>query len=99
MYQFRDTEAWKSVIIASDKDVTTNPDVRTLKDVKAAVNTRIGLLGLAGLIANYVEAQNNTVVEIDKNNPNRLNINPKFEITGVGRIFDITNFIGFYFGD
>ena len=99
MYQFRDTEEWKSVIIASDKDVTTNPDVRTLKDVKAAVNTRIGLLGLAGLIANYVEAQNNTVVEIDKNNPNRLNINPKFEITGVGRIFDITNFIGFYFGD
>lgn len=99
MYQFRDAEAWKSVIIASDKDVTTNPDVRTLKDVKAAVNTRIGLLGLAGLIANYVEAQKNTVVEIDQNNTNRLNINPKFEITGVGRIFDITNFIGFYFGD
>lgn len=99
MYQFRDTEAWKSVIIASEKDVTTNPDVRTLKDVKAAVNTRIGLLGLAGLIANYVEAQNNTVVEIDSSNPNRININPKFEITGVGRIFDITNFVGFYFGD
>lgn len=99
MYCFRDTEEWKSVIIASDKDVTTNPDVRTLKDVKAAVNTRIGLLGLAGLIANYVAAQSNTVVEIDKSNPNRLNINPKFEITGVGRIFDITNFVGFYFGD
>ena len=99
MYNFRDTDEWKSVILASEKDVTTNPDVRTLKDVKAAANTRIGLLGLAGLIANYVAAQENTVAEIDKSNPNRLNINLKFELTGVGRIFDLTNFIGFYFGD
>lgn len=98
MYCFRDTEEWKSVIIAADGDVTTNPDVRTLKDVKAAVNTRISLLGLAGMIANYKKAQENTQVEIDQSNPNRLNINPKFEITGVGRIFDFTNFIGFYFG-
>ena len=99
MYNFRDTEEWKSVILASEKDVTTNPDVRTLKDVKAAANTRIGLLGLAGLIANYVEAQKNTVAEIDKSNPNRVNINLKFELTGVGRIFDLTSFIGFYFGE
>ena len=51
------------------------------------------------MIANYVKAQENTVAEIDQSNPNRLNINLKFELTGVGRIFDLTNFIGFYFGD
>ena len=82
----------------SGGDTTVNPAARSLNDVKAAVNARIGLLGLAGLIANYAEAQKQTQVEIDSSNPNRININPKFEITGVGRIYDITNFIGFYFG-
>lgn len=97
MATFRDSDEWKSVILVGANDITTNPAARSLKDVKAAVNTRISLLGLAGLIANYAEAQKETEVEIDSNNPNRVNINPKFDITGVGRIFDITNFIGFNF--
>ena len=96
MKTFRDSD--ESIIIIAESDVTTNPAARSLKDVKAAVNTRIGLLGIAGLIANYAEAQKNTQVEIDSMNPNRININPNFEITGVGRIYDITNFVGFYFG-
>lgn len=98
MKTFRDSDEWKSIIIIAESDVTTNPAARSLKDVKAAVNTRIGLLGIAGLIANYANAQKNTEVEIDSSNPNRININPNFEITGVGRIYDITNFVGFYFG-
>ena len=98
MNTFRDSDEWKSVIIIAESDVTTNPAARSLKDVKAAVNARIGLLGIAGLIANYANAQKNTEVEIDSSNPNRININPNFEITGVGRIYDITNFVGFYFG-
>lgn len=97
MATFRDSDEWKSVILIGKNDITTNPAARTLDDVKAAVNTRISLLGMAGLIANYAEAQKNTQVEIDANNPNRVNINPMFDITGVGRIFDIVNFVGFNF--
>ena len=97
MSVFRDSEEWKSVILVGKKDITTNPAARTLDDVKAAVNTRISLQGKAGLIANYADAQKETEVEIDENNPNRVNINPKFDISGVGRIFDITNFVGFNF--
>lgn len=97
MATFRDSDEWKSVILIGKDDITTNPAARTLDDVKAAVNTRISLLGLAGFIANYAEAQKNTQVEIDSSNPNRVNINPMFDITGVGRIFDIVNFIGFNF--
>lgn len=97
MTTFRDSEEWKSVILIGANDITTNPAARTLDDVKAAVNTRISLQGQAGLIANYAEAQKQTEVEIDSSNPNRVNINPKFDITGVGRIFDITNFVGFNF--
>ena len=80
-----------------ENDITTNPAARTLNDIKAAVNTRISLLGRAGIIANYKEAQKGTELEIDSSNPNRVNINPNFDLTGVGRIFDITNFIGFNF--
>lgn len=97
MSTFRDSDEWKSVILIGKNDITTNPAARTLDDVKAAVNTRISLLGLAGMIANYAEAQKETQVEIDSSNPNRVNINPKFDLTGVGRIFDIVNFIGFNF--
>lgn len=97
MATFRDSDEWKSVILIGKNDITTNPAARTLDDVKAAVNTRISLLGLAGMIANYAEAQKETQVEIDSSNPNRVNINPKFDLTGIGRIFDIVNFIGFNF--
>lgn len=97
MYTFRDTDEWKSVILVGAKDLTTNPAARSLDDVKAAVNTRISLLGQAGMIANYADAQKETEVEIDQSNPNRVNINPKFDLTGVARILDITNFIGFNF--
>ena len=97
MSYFRDSDEWKSVILIGKDDITTNPAARSVEDIKAAVNARIGLLGIAGLIAHYTEAQKETEVEIDSNNPNRVNINPKFDITGVGRIFDITNFIGFNF--
>lgn len=97
MATFRDSEEWKSVILIGEKDITTNPAARTLGDVKAAVNTRIALLGQAGFIANYADAQKETEVEIDSNNPNRVNINPKFDLTGVGRIFDMVNFVGFNF--
>lgn len=98
MNTFRDSEEWKSIILIADGDITSNPAARSLKDIKAALNVRIGLLGQAGFIANYVEAQKNTQIEIDSSNPNRVNMNPYFDITGVGRIFDIKNFVGFYFG-
>ena len=97
MVTFRDSEEWASVILVGENDITTNPAARTLNDIKAAVNTRISLLGRAGIIANYKEAQKGTELEIDSSNPNRVNINPNFDLTGVGRIFDITNFIGFNF--
>ena len=98
MSTFRDSEEWKSIILIADGDFTTNPAARSLKGIRAAINVRIGLLGQAGFIANYVEAQKNTKIEIDKTNPNRVNMNPYFDITGVGRIFDIKNFVGFFFG-
>lgn len=97
MSYFRDSEEWKSVILVGENDITTNPAARTLKDIQAAVNTRIALLGQAGFIANYKDAQKETELEIDSRNPNRVNINPKFDLTGSLRVLDVVNFIGFNF--
>ena len=81
-------------IIVDDKDVTVNPAAKKIKDIKAAINTRITLWGKDAWIANVANAIENTVVEIDGDNPNRININPSFELSGVGRIFDLVNFVG-----
>lgn len=95
---FENGEEWKSIVLVADDDITVNPAAKKLKDVKAEVNKQIGLLGRDGYIANYKEAMKHTKVEIDPTNPNRVNINPDWDISGVGRIFDIVNAVGFYFG-
>ena len=95
---FKYSDEWKSVILVSNDDVTVNPDARSTDDVKAAINKRLDLYGLDAWIANVSEAKKNTVVEIDSSNPNRININLFLELSGVGRIVDITNFVGFFFG-
>ncbi|MBO4738024.1 MAG: hypothetical protein J5606_00520, partial [Bacteroidales bacterium] len=49
MTYFRDSDEWKSFITIGADDITTNPKARTLKDGRAAVNTRISLLGKAAM--------------------------------------------------
>jgi hypothetical protein len=95
---FNDTEEWKSIIIVSENLTTDNDAARSIKDIKATIDTRLRLYGKNAWIADIDNAIKNSTVEIDNINPNRFNINPVFELSGVGRIFDITNFVGFYFG-
>lgn len=99
MDKFKNSAKWASAILVADNDVTSNPATKKLKDVKAEVNSIISGLGKDGFVADYVNAQKNTKVEIDKSNPNRVNINPRFNISGIARIFDITNFVSFFFGE
>ena len=98
MSVFRDSEAWASVILVSEDDFTVNSEARTLKDIKGEVNTRLKLYAKNAWIADVETAMEATVVEIDSENPDRVNINAGFDLSGVGRIFDITNFVGFYYG-
>lgn len=99
MTTFRDSEAWKSIIIVADDLVTNNDSARSPKDIKAELDTRLRLYGNNAWIADVDKAINHSKVEIDNTNPNRINLNPYFELSGVGRIFDVTNFVGFYFSN
>lgn len=99
MAVFRDSNNWKSIIIVSENLTTNNDAARTIKDVKAELDTRLRLYGKNAWIADVEQAINDSIVQLDDTNPNRFNINPNFELSGVGRIYDITNFVGFYFGN
>jgi hypothetical protein len=94
---FNNSDEWKSIIIVSDTITTDNDSARSVKDIKATLDTRLRLYGKNAWIADVDTAINNSTVQIDNLNPNRFNINPSFELSGVGRIFDIVNFVGFYF--
>ena len=96
---FRDSDNWKSIIIVDENLTTNNDSARTIKDIKAELDTRLRLYGKNAWIADVEQAINDSIVELDDTNPNRFNINPNFELSGVGRIYDITNFVGFYFGN
>jgi len=98
MIVFRDSDNWKSIIIVGESLVTNNDSARTVKDVKAELDTRLRLYGKNAWIADVDQAIEDSIVQLDSTNPNRFNINPNFELSGVGRIYDITNFVGFYFG-
>jgi hypothetical protein len=96
---FDNSDEWKSIIIVSDTLTTDNDSARSIKDIKATLDTRLRLYGKNAWIADVDTAIENSNVQIDSMNPNRFNINPSFELSGVGRIFDIVNFVGFYFGN
>lgn len=95
---FEKGEDWRSVILISSEDVTDNPDARSVLDIKGAVNSRIDRYGLSAWLTDIENTKENTVVEIDSNNPNRVNINIFGALSGVLRIGDITNSLGFFFG-
>jgi hypothetical protein len=94
---FNNSDEWKSVIIVDENLTTDNDSARSVKDIKATLDTRLRLYGKNAWIGDVDSAINNSTVQIDNLNPNRFNINPSFELSGVGRIFDIVNFVGFYF--
>jgi hypothetical protein len=96
---FNNSEEWKSIIIVSENITTDNDSARSIKDIKATLDTRLRLYGKNAWIADVDKAIENSAVQIDNTNPNRFNINPSFELSGVGRIFDIVNFVGFYFNN
>jgi phage tail sheath gpL-like len=95
---FEKSEEWKSVVLVSDSDVTDNYLARSANDIKGAVNARLDLYGRNAWLTDIETAKENTLVEIDENNHNRVNVNLDGALSGVLRIGDFTNSLGFYFG-
>lgn len=93
------TEAgWKSAIIVANDDDTTNPRVKRPRDYVDKLNSRIRALGKAGILANAEKSTGYTIAEIDDTNPDRINANTFADLSGVSRILDVSNALGFNYG-
>ncbi len=89
---------WQSAIIVSNEDKTTNPRVKRPIDYVDKLNSCIRALGEAGILANVEKSVGFTIAEIDNTNPDRINANTAPDLSGVSRIVDISNALGFNYG-
>ena len=89
---------WDGKPLIPDNQPTTNPEARTPKAAKAAMNAILDGLGLAAIISDPKAAKAATVAEIDASNPKRLNIVTTFALSGNTNIKAITQNFGFFFG-
>lgn len=97
--RFKDGEEWKSFILIKDEDKSSNPKARKLKALKTALNTMIDQWGEAAWIADVEATKEKTIVEQDKSNPDRININVLPTRSATGRILDIVNLVSFMTGN
>jgi len=96
--RFKNSEEWKSFIFIKDSDKSTNPKVKKAKSLKTALNTMIEQWGLAAWVADVEATKEKTIVEQDKTNPDRFNINVLPTRSATGRIMDIVNLVSFMTG-
>lgn len=96
--RFKDSQEWKSFIFIKNSDKSTNPKVKKPKAIKTALNTMIDQWGEAAWIADVEATKEKTIVEQDKNNPDRFNINVLPTRSATGRIMDIVNLVSFMSG-
>lgn len=89
---------WKSAIIVSNEDKTTNSRVKRPIDYVDKLNSCIRALGKAGILANVEKSVGFTIAEIDNTNSDRINANTAPDLSGVSRIVDISNALGFNYG-
>ena len=93
--QIFEGEEWKSVIFVDGSEPTTNPAAKTLKDVRAAVNKVIGVLGRNAILTNVQESQKLTTVRFNAVNPDRIDILNKLFYSNCGRIYNFENLTSF----
>jgi hypothetical protein len=96
---FFEGDDWKQKVLVSTTSKTTNPDAVDILDIKAAFDGRADLYEDVAWIARASYMKENSEYEIDSGNPARVNANLKAELTRTLAILDITNFLGFFFGE
>lgn len=93
-----DSEDWAGAPLIPDADPTVNPAARKPKTAKAAIWTMLDSLGLNAIISDPKTAKDNTLVEINDQNPNRLDICVTVQLSGNANIISIDLKFGFFFG-
>jgi phage tail sheath gpL-like len=84
--------------LVSDTTVTTNPSAIQPKTVKGWFANLANSLALKALISDQDFTKKNTVVEIDSENPKRLNVSFPVKLSGNVEVASVDVLFGFYLG-
>lgn len=91
-------QMWQSVPLLPDDQATRNTAARSPKSIKAAIFQVIDRWALDALISDPEFSKENAIVEINTQNPNRLDICIPVKLSGNIEILSIDLKFGFYFG-
>jgi phage tail sheath gpL-like len=91
-------EEWASAALVADSDPTVSPIARRPKDWISKANEILQALGNEALIANVAAAQDATDASINGSNPNRIDLDVTFPVSGNANIQNMTQTFGFFYG-
>ena len=92
-------EEWASAALVTDADVTVSEVARRPKDWVAKANQILQSLGNEAIISDVAGAQDKTDARINGSNPNRLDLDVEFPVSGNANIQNMTQSFGFLFGE
>jgi len=91
-------QEWAAAAIVPDEEPTTEETARKPRNAVAEVNVLIGNMGEAAMFSDTARAKKLTRAFIDSQDPNRLNIKSKVQLSGSANIRDVEVLFGFFFG-
>jgi phage tail sheath gpL-like len=92
------TERWDGKPLIPDDQPTANPNAKKPRMAVADVWLLIDALGLEAVISDPDFAKENTLAEIDSQNPKRLNVSTTMKLSGNSNVISVDFNFGFYFG-
>lgn len=92
------TTEWDGAPLIPDDQPTINPAAKQPKMAVAAANALIDSLGLNAIISDPKTAKENTVAQINEQNPKRLDVAITVQLSGNSNIISVDLNFGFYFG-
>lgn len=92
------TKEWDGAPLIPDDQPTVNRSAKKPKSAVAAVAALLDSLGLNAIISDPETAKENTLAEIDSQNPKRLNVSTTVQLSGNTNIISVDLNFGFFFG-
>lgn len=91
-------QEWAAAPVVADEDPVTLPEAKKPKMFVAKANQILENLGAAALLANVAASKKLTTASLDSQNPNRVNLKPRFTVSSNANIIDIDMEFGYLFG-
>lgn len=92
------SQEWDGAPLIPNDQPTTNRDAKKPSTAVAEIAFLLDSLGLEAIISDPKTAKENTIAEIDSQNPKRLNVSVTVQLSGNTNIISVDLNFGFFFG-